>query len=74
VREPSTADAACIVRVWVEPGDGVLRGRVESTVGDAVVVARGVEELVSAVREQLRELQVRLAGQAGHRRTPDGGR
>ena len=67
MREPSTADASCVVRVWVEPGDGVLRGRVESAPGHAVVVARGVEELVTAVRDQLRQLEVALGRQAGDR-------
>ena len=65
VREPRTVDAACIVRVWVEPSDRVLRGRVESVPGDAAVVARGLEELVAAVRDQLERLERLLARQVG---------
>ncbi|MGW0229315.1 hypothetical protein ACWDWO_13445 [Actinopolymorpha singaporensis] len=65
MREPSTADAACIVRVWVEPSDRALRGRVESVPGDAAVVARGVEELVAAVRDQLERLERLLEHETG---------
>lgn len=65
MREPSTADAACIVRVWVEPSDRTLRGRVESVPGGSPVVARGVEELALAVRDQLERLERMLARRAG---------
>lgn len=57
MREPSTADGACIVRVWVEPDDRVLRGRVASVPGDAAVVARGLDELMAAVQDQLERLE-----------------
>ncbi|GAA0460588.1 hypothetical protein Ade02nite_14900 [Paractinoplanes deccanensis] len=65
MREPGTADATCIVRVWLEPGDPVLRGRVESVPGGAAVAARGVEELVAAVREELARLERLLATRPG---------
>lgn len=61
MHEPNTADASCVVRVWVEPGDHALRGRVESVPAGASVVARGVDELTAAVREQLERLE-RLLG------------
>ena len=57
MHEPSTADASCVVRVWVEPGDRTLRGRVESMPAGASVVARGVDELTAAVRDQLERLE-----------------
>ncbi len=61
MHEPSTADASCVVRVWVEPGDRALRGRVESVPPSGSVVGRGVDELTAAVRDQLERLE-RLLG------------
>lgn len=57
MREPDTADAACIVRVWMEPGDPVLRGRISCVPETVTVTARGVEELVDAVRAELARLE-----------------
>ena len=67
MHELSTSDAACVVRVWIEPGDPVLRGRIESVPGDATVVARGVDELVTAVRDELARLELLLAHRADGR-------
>jgi len=62
VAERSTTDGACIVRVWVEPGDRTLRGRVESVPGGPPVAAYGVTDLLAAVRVQLEQLQQVLTG------------
>jgi hypothetical protein len=63
VREPSTADAACIVRIWIEPGDAILRGRVTTLPAGTSVAARGVAELVGAVQSALEWLEELLARQ-----------
>ncbi|MFC4065950.1 hypothetical protein [Actinoplanes subglobosus] len=55
--ETDTADAACIVRVWIEPGDPVLRGRISTVPGTVTIVARGVDDLVDAVRAELTRLE-----------------
>ena len=59
--EPSTTDGSCIVRVWVESGDGTLRGRVESIPDGPPVPAYGIPELLAAVRDHLEQLQRTLA-------------
>jgi hypothetical protein len=60
VREADTADAACVVRVWIEPGDPVLRGRISTVPGAATIAARGVDDLVDAVRAELTRLEALL--------------
>ena len=61
-----TADATCIARLWVERGDPVLRGRIESTLERASTTARGLDELVATIRSELdcieRELVRQLDG------------
>jgi hypothetical protein len=61
VDEPRTVDAVCVVRLWMERGDPVLRGRVESTLDEGTVTARGVDELTGAVRAQLDHIEQALA-------------
>ena len=45
----------------MERGDPVLRGRVESTLDEATVTARGIDELTGAVRAQLDRIEQALA-------------
>ncbi|HEY7073431.1 MAG TPA: hypothetical protein VH479_25115 [Acidimicrobiales bacterium] len=59
---PSTADAACIVRLWLERGDPVLRGRIESTLdGGTAACARGIDDLASALAAELHRIETALA-------------
>ena len=65
VNEPSTADAACIVRLWLERGDPVLRGRVESTLdGGPATGARGIDDLTIAFAAELHRIESALAADA----------
>ncbi len=52
VEPSSTADAACVIRLWMERDDPVLRGRVEA--GGA---ARGVDDLLVLVRRRLEDIE-----------------
>jgi hypothetical protein len=62
VNEPSTADAACIVRLWLERGDPVLRGRIESTLdGGTAATARGIDDLTAAFTAELQRIETALA-------------
>lgn len=65
VEEPNTADAACVVRLWVERGDPVLRGRVESTPYGSPATARGVDELASMLRGRLQLIEAILSREVG---------
>lgn len=60
--EPSTADATCTVRLWVERGDPVVRGRVESTIDRRSSTGRGVDELSALVQAELARIESALVG------------
>jgi hypothetical protein len=62
VDEPSTADATCIARLWVERGDPVVRGRIESTLDRRSFTGRGVDELTALIRDELTRIENALAG------------
>jgi hypothetical protein len=62
VDEPRTADAACLVRLWMEGGDTVLRGRVESTIDDTSTTAQGIDGLTTAVAAELARIERALVG------------
>ncbi|HEV8164864.1 MAG TPA: hypothetical protein VGR74_10540 [Actinomycetota bacterium] len=65
MNEPSTADAACIVRLWLERGDPVLRGRIESTLdGGTASTARGIDDLAIAFAAELHRIEKTLANDA----------
>jgi hypothetical protein len=56
-----TLDHLLLLRLWMEPHDGVLRGRL---VDGPVVVGRafrGVDEIAAAVRLALEDIELDLA-------------
>lgn len=63
VDHPKTADATCIARVWMERQDPVLRGRIQSTLDGPAVTARGVDEVVAALRAELDRIERALVRQ-----------
>jgi hypothetical protein len=65
VNKPSTTDGACIVRLWLERGDPLLRGRIESTLdGGTAATARGIEDLTVAFAAELHRIEKALAADA----------
>jgi hypothetical protein len=63
VDDRMTADATCIVRLWVERDDPVLRGRIESTLDGTSLAARGVDELLATVEVELHRIERALVRQ-----------
>jgi hypothetical protein len=63
VDDRMTADATCIVRLWVERADPVLRGRIESTLDGTSVTARGLDELLATIRAELHGIERALVRQ-----------
>ena len=64
MNEPRTADAACIVRLWLERGDPVLRGRIESTMDAGTAAARGIDDLTTAFAAELHRIEDALVADA----------
>lgn len=50
---PASSETTVVIRVWTEPRDKLLRGRVIDITSGDELVARGVEGLLEAVGELL---------------------
>lgn len=46
-----------MLRLWIEPHDGVVRARLMTLDSDETVVIAGTENIVDAVRQHIRAFQ-----------------
>lgn len=54
---PASSDTTLVIRVWTEPGDSLLRGRVINITSGDEWVGRGADRLLEAVENLLRQLE-----------------
>lgn len=55
--ERRTQDASLLLRLWIEPHDGVVRARLIASWSDGTTTAAGIDDILDAVRVRIRAFE-----------------